>query len=327
MPGLIKALSRCGANVTYSSLHCLKAFGALFVIIIHFGSLGSKEYLYPLIRTAVPFFFIISGYFLYRESRTDAISKCTATLKKLLALTLYANLFCYLTGRHILPFHSVKHCIMLLHLGVDGHLWYLSAYVEVLIVVIVAMRLKCEKWLWGIAPWFVLMGLVMGRYNFLFDGIPNHLLLSRNFLTMGIPCFGIGWLLRKYRDQVLQHIRKPLLFLVVLFILSGIEAFVVLKYYRGYSGDYLVLTMPVAAALVYYCIQNPTLGCGTVLEYIGKHYSAEVYIFHMLIGRMLLKIIDSVGIARPHLLLPFLIFICTLGFVYIWRNTSKSVFK
>ena len=56
-----------------SSLYVLKAICAFLVVIIHFP-MKYGYYFYPIVRIAVPCFFMISGYFLYSDNREKLMS-------------------------------------------------------------------------------------------------------------------------------------------------------------------------------------------------------------------------------------------------------------
>ena len=181
-------------KLSFSSIYCLKVLGAFFVICIH---CFDPWFIFPIIRTAVPFFFIISGFFLYRDNLEQALDKCIKTFSKIFWITLYANFFyyiCYYVPNDIFPFRSLKSLIGFIVVGntFGFHLWYLNAYLETLLVIIIAIKLRLLRQLWCFIPICVIVGLITGKYEFLFPYIPNNLILSRNFFTIGIPCFGIG---------------------------------------------------------------------------------------------------------------------------------------
>ena len=62
----------------YPSLDILKAALALFFVAIHTGILNDS--LYPILRIAVPSFFIISGFFAFRKIGSGASSREQGTL-------------------------------------------------------------------------------------------------------------------------------------------------------------------------------------------------------------------------------------------------------
>lgn len=315
-------------KIPVSSLYCLKALGALFVICIH---CYSPKPLYPIIRTAVPFFFIISGFFLYKEDSEEAFQKCINAFKKILWITLYANIFyyiCYNVPDNILPFKSLKSVVFFIATGsnLGFHLWYLTAYLETLFIIIVCIKFRMLSKLWFCIPLFILWGLLTGKYQFLVPSLPNNLLLSRNFLTMGIPGFGIGWLLRKYSSKVLNIFASPVIGALIILSLSGFEA-ILLNLGGGkiLSGDYLITTFPLATAMMLVGLRYPTFGKDTILELIGKKYSTYIYIFHVFVYRTLRTLTNGL-LEFPPITFPFIVFFLTIAFIAIWEKCSRKFF-
>lgn len=315
----------------YASLYCLKAVGAFFVICRHFYNV---KWLFPLIQTAVPFFFIISGFFLYRDDKNAALEKGRTTLKKVIVLAMYANLFYYFAfflPNSAFPFSDLRSFVRFLLAGdvVSGHLWYLTAYIEVLLVFIVALKSGSHRIIEIVLVFVVWgMGLLFGRYGLIFPSLPNELALSRNFLTLGIPCFYIGCLFRKYQDKVIHMTINPFCLLAVLMAFAFFEAWLLYRTYLRwgtiYHGDFLLLTIPLAAAGVLCCIKNPSLGRDTLLEKIGKTYSGDIYIYHIAVGSIIVSLQDHIAIPQP--LIPVVLFPVTIGFIWVWRRLSRAVF-
>lgn len=318
----------CSNKTIYSSIYCLKALGAFFVICIHcYGPWP----IFALIRTAVPLFFMISGFFLYNEDSAIAIEKCVRAFKKIFWITLYANIFyylCYNVPDNLVPFKSFTFFIGYLGVGssLGFHLWYLNAFLEALFVVIIALKFNLLNRLWYRIPFFVLLGLVSGKYEFLFPYIPNNLILSRNFLTMGVSCFGIGWLIKKYNSELIKFFRSPVLLTIEIFILSEIEV-TILKFTDTFLlGDYLITTFPLAASILLIGVKYPHWGKHSLMEFIGKKYATYVYVFHVFIQRLFDSFYDKLP-HIPDIIIPFIVFGLTILFIIVWQKCSKSFFS
>lgn len=315
------------SNLKFSSIYCLKALGAFFVICIHcFGPWP----IFPIIRTAVPFFFIISGFFLYRENQDEAYYKCINTFKKILWITLYANIFyylCYDVPINIFPFKSIKSIIYFIAVGgsLGFHLWYLNAYIEALFIIIICLKFRILNYLWRWIPLCILWGLCTGKYEFLFPYLPNNLILTRNFFTIGIPCFGIGWLLKKYSYRLLEIFKYPILFTLLLLFLSEVEIFSLKFSGHFLVGDYLITTFPLAAFMVLIGVKYPLIGKDSMIEYAGKKYSTYIYIFHIFVLRMF-SIFNTKVLGLPSITYPFIVFVLTILFIIIWKKCSHKFF-
>lgn len=321
-----KANLKYDDGLKYSSIYCLKALGAFFVVCIHcFG----PWIIFPIIRTAVPFFFIISGFFIYREDPQRALIKCVEAFKKVFWITLYANLFyyiaCYLPT-DLLPIKSLKSLVEFITVGrnLGFHLWYLNAYLETLGIVILALKFRKLRQLWYLIPIGIAIGLATGKYEFLFPYLPNNIVISRNFFTIGIPCFGMGWLIRQYSRQLLKFFTSPLLLTLLILILSECEM-AILKFTVPYlRGDYLITTFPLAASIVLSAVKYPLIGRGSMIELIGKEYSTYIYIFHVFVFQVFLSL-NSNLLGLPSFTFPFIVFILTVLFIIIWRKGSKTL--
>lgn len=317
-------------KIKYSSLYCLKAFGALCIIFIHSYN---PFYLYPIIRTAVPLFFMISGYFLYSEDSEIAQRKCIKAFKKILWITIYANLFYYISlniPNDLFPINSLKSVVHLITVGTSlGYqLWYLNAYIQALVVIIIALKFKKISFLWKCIPIFLILGLMTGKYQFLVPFLRNSLSLSRNFITMGIPFVGIGWLIRKYGSQLLSKFSSKVIFafLIIVLILSESEV-CYFRFNRIFlHGDYVITTIPLVALMLLVAIKYPLLGKNSLVEVIGKKYSLSIYIFHIFVLEVF-KIINNDFLHLRLMTFPFIIFILTLMFSIVWEKCSKKFYQ
>lgn len=315
------------ANFKFSSIYCLKALGAFFVICIH---CYKPWIIYPIIRTAVPFFFMISGFFLYREDSEQALQKCIHAFKKVAWITLYANLFyylCFFVPSDLWPFKDLESVIDFLYVGntLGHHLWYLNAYLEAMIVIMIALKFKVLKYLWYLIPLFVLWGLMTGNYHFLFPYLSDDIILSRNFYTMGIPCIGIGWMMRKYSPQLLKRISYPIVLCAAILVISELE--IILLKYAGHTviGDYFITTYLVAASMMLIGVKYPLLGKNSIIEKIGKTYSTDIYIFHVFILLLFIPLNEKYMGLHPSTY-PFIGFIFTYLFIRIWKKCSQKMF-
>lgn len=317
-----------------SSMYCLKSLGAFFVICLHtFGPWVIR----PVIGIAVPLFFMISGYFLYRENESDALYKCKKSLKKIFWLTLYANIFyfiCLGIPNDYLPFKSLRSIIDFIIFGetFSYHLWYLNAYIETLLIVILCLKFKIINKLWLFIPLILILGLALGKYRFLFPFIPPELCNYKNFILYGIPCFGVGWLLSKYNKRILKYVPSPILLSVIILILAEIEI-IALKYTDNLNSSvlYLIGTLPLAASLVLVAIKYPFLGKKSFFEKVGKNYSTFIYVFHIFIIEVVYFIFDTINKSIPTLkslsiFIPLIVYFLTIFFTAIWRKSSKEIF-
>lgn len=318
-----------GKSVSISSIFCLKIICAFFVVCIHFPIYG-KEYLFPLLRMAVPIFFMISGYFLYSADRNTAIARCKKSLKKVTLLTLLANavycipLFISILRKPgtIFPIYDFSSGIKFLLFGdtIAFHLWYFTAYIETLLMVIVIFRFKKEKMLFYLIPFCLILNLLLEQYSSSFFG-DN---LSRNFFTIGIPCFGLGWLIRKKEDLILRKNAGKLGIGVLILLVFSYAEWVFLQSTPGVATrDIFIFTVPLAISVLLFCLAHKEWGKSSFIENAGKKYSANIYIYHYFVGRCILFMYAYLYIDNLRDITAPLVFMLTLLAAIIFEKFQK----
>lgn len=197
------------------SVDSLKFVCAVLVVFLHVNSKGHAYYL-PITRCAVPCFFMISGYFLMSENMKarlvmgcNKISHITAISTLLFAAVTLATHHFGLTS--IIPSFSDLAIFVLLNDNPWGfHLWYLGAYLYVLLICIIID--KYNKWnqAFMAVPILLVIDLIIGKYSILIMGHEFPYIYARNFLFVGLPYFLIGAyikrkkiILKNYNELVL----------------------------------------------------------------------------------------------------------------------------
>lgn len=314
-----------------SSVNCLKLVGAFLVICLHcFPKISWSNtavyYIYPLFRMAIPIFLIISGYFLYDIDEVQTLKKCKNALVKMLWITLFANLFYFVTNP--VYFDDFASVIRFVFIGGSSyHLWYLNTYIEILLCFIVFLKWRKIDTLLVLAPMLYLLGLCLGTYSIIFEISPSSD-FYRNFITVGIPCVGAGYLLRKHQEKILSWFSKPLLLFLFILLFSEIEAFILRMYLysEAFSGDFYAFSILLGISTVIIALKYPGIGSNTLAERLGKNKSLWIYIFHVIVLRKINVYIKHYGIDIPIFLLPVLVFICTVIFASIWQKVSEKFF-
>ena len=222
-----------------SSLYVLKAICAFLVVIIHFP-MKYGYYFYPIVRIAVPCFFMISGYFLYSDNREKLMSNLKRALRKTLQVTIWAYVFYFLVELFLflifknntldIPSHTLLYYIVAgPSIGGSSHLWYLIAYIETLIIALICAKTNTIKVLWWLFPIGLILNLLIGKYSFILPpidfsvvGLPKYI-AARNFITLGIPAFAVGLFLRKNITLIQQRFTAQKIWIAtVVFLMLGI---------------------------------------------------------------------------------------------------------
>ena len=93
MPHPAVASSTPPQRLPVSSLYVAKAFAALLVVIGHIPLGTFKDWIYPLTLSAVPIFFLISGYFLYTPNEEEVARRAWRSIKKITPILLGLTCF------------------------------------------------------------------------------------------------------------------------------------------------------------------------------------------------------------------------------------------
>lgn len=179
------------------SIDTLKFVCAILIVLLHTST--SYSYLYiPLTRCAVPVFFMISGYMLYGEEMPKRLKRGIWKILKIIVWStlLYAVFLLILSKgdlQSVIPTKTQLRDMFLFNVNPwGGHLWYLNAYLYVMLIIIPFSRRNVWRWLfWLIVP-LLSIDLVLGKYSLLFMGREFDYIYVRNFLCVGIPYFLIG---------------------------------------------------------------------------------------------------------------------------------------
>lgn len=257
-----------------SPIYILKGICAILVVLIHTDFL-SKQLWTPIYRTAVPIFYMISGYYLLSKEYSINQDTIKKQLKKIIKYTITAS-FVYILFN--IGFNIFKHIhentqfnllnILLPHTKnifettlryllsnpYSEHLWYLTAYIDCLICLLYIVKFKLYNLLLYLVPIGLLVGLSIGKYSFWEIHIPAY--LYRNVFTTALPFVLIGLYIRKYQESILLRSKNLNIIILVFVILSYIEYLLYWKLHTYKGGDLMLTTIPTAIIFFLYFIQK-----------------------------------------------------------------------
>lgn len=311
-----------------SSLYVLKAVCAFMVVFIHTYKYGTLQTaVQPYIRMAVPSFLLISGYFMVGKDALLNKGKVRRILYKILKITIWAELMYAIASLLCgYGFGTSVWAIMLgepvVHYGT--HLWYLVAYIETLIFLLV-YPFKKVVYLFYTIPLLVIINLLFGRYNAIL-GNYSLPLLYRSFMFTALPCVVSGMLIKVYEDRLKSFFIKRKWFLTsALFVLAYVEFLVLYFKLPGY-GEFFLFTLPLSMSVFMLCLIFKDFGNNTYLEKIGRDYSLDIYIYHYLFYNILEILMDKSGYDMPNIFRFVIISIVALLFA-VALGKVKSVIK
>lgn len=297
------------------SLYVLKALCAFLVVTAHFPGAG-KEQMWPVFRLAVPLFFMMSGYFLYASEQGRFLRRIRKAFIRILKLCLAAN-FIYLvfglvfswvrdvpleTEVRLFSDFSFGNLLLLLAFGdsISTPLWYLTAYGQALACCYLLVRTglpeKHPRWVLTCACVLCAAGVFLGVYGFKW-GIGLPLYATRNFLFLGLPFVWAGAFIRKYEDRIFVFLRPAGLYVLAAFCLAmAFSEYVRLCAFAagGSKGDLYFFTPFLAAAVLFLALRYKTFTV-PFLETVGKRYSENIYVYHMMIGALVTEAFSAWG--------------------------------
>lgn len=295
-----------------STIYFFKAIACLCVIAIHapLPNVCGGGVIIHFARFAVPFFFIITGFFVRFDN-----SKLKSYIKKLFFLCVKGiivygilNIFVKVKSKEFLAWifaltdYKILFKITILNwvtplLGV-GHLWFVFADLYALgllyILYEIISKKQADMILYGWS--FLSFGLIFSLQ--IYSEISNTNIESiywRNFLFFAIPCLTVGHLIRENNNFLLRINQYSV------YIFGGIISIFILetvffeKEYEFYVSSLLIAIYCFAIA-----VNKPNIN---ILNHMGKNLSGDIYFYHYLF-------IVLINILTPNnYYIPFLCFV------------------
>ena len=151
--------------------------------------------------------------------------------------------------------------------------------------------------------------------------------LKATFLGSGIFWFLLGRFIAGKKEDLLLKLHNKNFLLFVTFLLSGIIAVTINYFTPNFSGFAIVIY---STSLFLLAMNNPTVHVNKAFEFIGDKLSLNVYIFHIIIAKVLKVFITHFNFAqndyylaiRPIVVVFFTLLISWL--IYIINNRFSS---
>ena len=278
-------------------LDFVKGIACICVVFMHCEFPGRLGILIQCVsRFCVPFFFMVSGYFCYKESgKTDYIKK----IKHIGIITLFASLLYLvlvpiwgnaeeveLTARGVFGI-LIKWIVFNKPYFIAGQLWFLFALLYDYILFAIVDKFKLHK----IAFIFIPIGIIL--YISLAQGahligfsVPNY--IYRNFLIEGFPLFSLGYFIHKHQNRI--HISN-----LVLILCIGISTLLcpVERLTMGRDFGVNIVSFIQVISLFVFCVKKPDMGKNKWIypvTWFGCFCSMYVYIVHPAVWHLLEKL-------------------------------------
>lgn len=315
------------------SIDVLKLICAILVVFLHTGC-AYHDMVLPLTRCAVPCFFMISGYMLYNENGIGEM-RLKRSIVKILKIIFYATILfgllkecqALLKGNVYVPTHREMFDFLVLNENPFAfHLWYLGAYLYVLIIALFVEKYGNWKYLFYLIPILLAADLLFGKYSLLLLGKEFPYIYVRNFLFVGIPYFGIGvWM--KVKTNSWQSINSHILTGgVILFSLTSVaEKYVLLYLDKNPMRDHYLSTTFLAICIFMYALSHTQKHPNT-LSRLGEQDSLYIYIFHpiflLYVFPIVNKFMPEIWATIYYWTAPFIVLTATIILTKMLRKLS-----
>lgn len=312
------------------SIDVLKFICAVLVIFLHTNS-NFQEITLPFTRCAVPCFFIISGYLLFNKKNIsqDRLNRNLTHVAKIslwstsffIVWTEFKNFVEY--GTLFIPSYiDIIEWVVFNNNPFAFHLWYLFAYLYVLLII--SLINKYEKWklLYWLTPVLLLGDLGLGKYSLLIWGYEPNFLFVRNFLFVGLPYFTLGCMIKRFVDHSLIFNNKYLLLAgIILFTLTTYgEKFFLTSVDMSTTRDHY-LSSTFLAICIFLLAQSINMKKRNIISILGEKYSLFIYIFHPVFISCCNVIFKIIGLHQLYLYIsPIVVLVTTYFFVFCLKK-------
>lgn len=324
------------------SLDIFRYVCALLVVAIHVhplmdvnGSIGyAATYVIP--RIAVPFFFVVSGYyFIQNLCNNNSVFK---TIKKMLSIYIVWS-FIYLcidifksTSASVSLNIILKESILKFFIfGSYYHLWFFPALFFAMAAVFIAHKFKFLKLLFIISLIFYIIGCIGCSWYEIGDKIPfisniiklHEFNIIRRVLLMGLPFFMIGYLLNIFKSKYETLINKKLVLILIITLICFLaEILFVIK--QGFQQN-IILTFflyPLITILTIILLKNPLQQFQNI-AHKTRIMSNFIYCAHPLIIVLMSIIFQKTGITIKETLTYIIVCFITTAVGYTIAKTDK----
>ena len=215
----------------------------------------------------------------------------------------------------------------------SSHLWYLGALLYVLVI-----KAALDKWfpqtsdkiLYALTPVLLLGDLLLGKYSMVVFGRAFPHVLVRNFLFVGVPYFSIGCYLYEKRDRISIRRERNILLIILFAGTTLLERYLLVRSGLNPPRDhYISSTFLAAAAFILFLNSGRDQPRATLLEKIGREYSAFIFIIHPLLLQIMEKAVGlsgSVAVAEVYTAVrPVAIYAASILFAEVYYIIKKKI--
>ncbi len=275
-------------------------------------------------RWAVPFFFLSSGYYLAKKHQRSAITiiSIKGNLVNLIGIFLIANLvyIAYAISSGYIWFHNdVKY----LWIGSFWHLWFIGSMIFAYLLIWFVDEVWGRNVLYILGFLTLLACITISAFSPRLPLPINYTEIPR-FMS-GFAFMVVGIFLARLD---LQKFNRP--FIITLLILAipitYIEIYLGNDHFRRYDIELSIGISLIAISI--FILSHIFTVSKNKLSTIGKRHSLFIYLYHVLIFKILIKVftVFNINPKQFYIFFPIFALIILLGTVYILEKKFGRVF-
>lgn len=315
-----------------NSLNFLKGLACLAIVWMHTNSGGAvNQVIVCMARFGIPIFFMVSGYFTYKDNELDYTKVLTKKIIHILKLIVIATLVYIVwqwvaeplikTGHIPNIINNIEKSVQnlnifnILVLNINpfcGILWFLNALLYCYLIWLIIAKVKDKRVIYILAIAILFIGIFARAFIQYNHTIPEEININyfRNWFFMGLPFFTIGYLIHNYQERIVK-IFKPKYMIVAAIIgmvMSFVERLVV-------PLEVFVGTVIVSVALFIFAVEKPDLIKIPIINRVGERFCFFIYIAHIIVRDIVLAIFDKAGMDNKVVLWIMPIIVFTLCYI------------
>lgn len=314
------------------TIDAFRIIGALCVVALHspLGSLPNWLALATRLgsRWAVPFFFLVSGYFIAQKMRSTKSATVAGPTNNLLSILVVANLiYCVFYALDNNPATNIKLTFVGLLVGQSGHLWFIGSSIFGLLILQYLASRYSDRIILLVAVGVALFILIGDGYSSV-TSITIQYEVAR-YLT-SVPFLLVGFLLARH-EHLLAYLSPKICLAIIFFGLATEFAEAVALYKitgaSPHNQELLIGTCLVALGL--FCLSLVWVTPQeNALSKAGKTYSLLIYLYHPILIAILFEKVNLGQYSDySYWISPLLVFGSLLVLLKLTRRFCQPVFK
>lgn len=291
-----------------NTMEIIKFFAAVGVIMLHYAFPGIVgKVIYGLARFGVPFFLMISGYYIYDEDSGRVISKLPEKIMHILKIWLITDIFYGIYYFALNGFRLSYFADELARWGKGrwysflvfqntwlGFTWFLFGMIICYLLTFIIARMKLWKATWLLTAPLLLVNLYIGEILPFYRGEESIWFWCSNAWLLAFPFFSLGYFVRINEKKLLELItgKRTVVLLIVSFCINMVERALT------HANQLFFSNICICLVLFLYCLKYPhEYDCrdgwsGKICRWLifMGNMSMYIYLIHPAIKEMVIRI-------------------------------------